>query len=42
MNVKIKAIDDSNLEDEVQLCKPLRESSEYSIHFEKGAKDKVQ
>jgi len=42
LSVTIKAIDESNLEDEVRLCVPPRESQEYSTHFEKGVKDKVE
>jgi len=41
LNVVIKAIDESNLEDEVQLCVPSRESPDYS-KFEKGVKDKME
>jgi len=40
LSVTIKAIDESNLEDEVRLCVPSRESPEYS-GFEKGVKEKV-
>jgi len=42
LSVVIKAIDESNLEDEVLLCVPSRESPEYSSNFEKGVKDKVE
>jgi len=41
LSVAIKAIDESNLEDEVQLCVPLRDSPDYS-KFETGVKDKVK
>lgn len=43
MSATIKVIDDSNLEDEVQLCVPSPESSYYSKpEFENGVKDKVE
>jgi len=41
LSVTIKAIDESNLEDEVQLCTPSRESPEYSM-FQNGVRDKVE
>jgi len=41
LSVAIKAIDESNLEDEVLLCVPSRESLDYS-RFEKGVEDKVE
>jgi len=44
LSVSIKAIDESNLEDEVLLCVPLPESPEAqkASKFEKGVKDKVE
>jgi len=41
LSVTIKAVDESNLEDEAQLCVPSPGSPEYS-KFEKGVKDKVE
>lgn len=41
LSVPIKAIDESNLEDEVLLCVPPQDSPDYS-KFEKGVKDKVE
>jgi len=41
LSVAIKAVDESNLEDEVRLCVPSRESPDYP-RFEKGVKDKVE
>lgn len=44
MSVKIKVIDESNLEDEVLFCVPSPESpyiSKFKFEFEKGVKDKV-
>ena len=40
LSVTIKAIDESNLEDEALLCVPPRESPDHS-RFEKGVQDKV-
>lgn len=40
MSAAIKAIDESNLQDEVLLCVPSPESPDY-FRFEKGVKDKV-
>lgn len=43
MDIAIKAIDESNLEDEVRLCVPSRDHPRYSKWtFEKGVKDKVK
>jgi len=43
MSITIKTIDESNLEDEAQLCVPSREHPRYSkLDFEKGVKDKVE
>ena len=41
LSVTIKAIDESNLEDEALLCVPSRESPQYS-KFEKGVNNKVE
>jgi len=41
LSVEIKEIDASNLEDEVRLCVPPKESPDYS-KFEKGVKEKVE
>jgi len=44
LSVKIKVIDESNLEDEVLFCVPSPESpyiSKFKFEFEKGVKDKV-
>lgn len=41
LSVAIKAIDESNIEDEVLLCVPSLKSQEYS-RFEKGINDKVE
>jgi len=43
LSVSIKAIDESNLEDEVRLCLPSQEHQRYSKwQFEKGVRDKVE
>jgi len=45
LSATIKAIDESNLEDEALFCVPSRESpyiSKFKLDFEKGVKEKVE
>lgn len=43
LNVTIKTIDESNLEDEVLLCVPSQKSPKYSTwKFDNGVKDKAE
>jgi len=41
LSVALRAVDESNLEEEALLCVPPTESPDYS-RFEKGVKDKVE